>query len=165
MNIRRKKITDCEVWVDINIKSWNDNLKGIVSDRVLKIISDNRDSRIERDINNFKIDDWNYVLEENDNVVGILKIKQSDRKDYENCAEVQVLYLYTNQKGKGYGKCLINKAFEVLKDKGYKKVVIGCLEGNPSNEFYKHIGGKFIRQEPWDIFGEHYVENIYEYNI
>ena len=74
MNIRRKKITDCEVWVDINIKSWNDNLKGIVSDRVLKIISDNRDSRIERDINNFKIDDWNYVLEENDNVVGILKI-------------------------------------------------------------------------------------------
>ncbi len=33
------------------------------------------------------------------------------------------------------------------------------------NEFYKHIGGKFIRQEPWEIFGEHYIKNVYEYEI
>lgn len=165
MNIRKKQLKDCEVWVDINIKSWNENLKGIVSDRILKIITENRDSRIEKDINNFKLDDWNYVLEDNNNVIGIMKIKQSSRSGYEECGEVQVLYLYTNEKGKGYGKALINKAFEVLKNKGYKKVVIGCLVGNPSNEFYKHIGGKFIRQEQWEIFDEYYIENVYEYDI
>lgn len=165
MNIRKKQLKDCKVWVDINIKSWNENLKGIVSDRVLKIITENRDSRIEKDINNFKPDDWNYVLEDNNSVIGIMKIKQSNRSGYEACGEVQVLYLYTNEKGKGYGKALINKAFEVLKNKGYKKVVIGCLVGNPSNEFYKHIGGKFIKQELWEIFDEHYVENVYEYDI
>ena len=38
MNIRVKELKDCEVWVDINIRGWNDNLKGIVSDRVLKIL-------------------------------------------------------------------------------------------------------------------------------
>lgn len=165
MNIRKKELKDCEVWVDINIKSWNDNLKGIVSDRLLKIISDNRDARIEKDIDNFKIDDWNYVLEDNNNVIGIMKIKQSDRIGYEDCGEVQVLYLYTDEKGKGYGKALINKAFDVLKNKGYKKVVIGCLDGNPSNEFYKHIGGKYVRQDSWNIFDEHYMENVYEYDI
>ena len=165
MNIRKKELKDCEVWVDVNIKGWIDNLKGIVSDRVLKIISENRESRIQKDIYNFKIDDWNYVLEEDDNVVGIMKIKQSERKGYENCGEIQVLYLYTNKKGKGYGKTLVNKAFQVLKNKGYQKVLIGCLGGNPSNEFYKHIGGKFIKQEPLDIFDEHYMENVYEYEI
>lgn len=165
MNIRKKELKDCEIWVDINIKGWNDNLKGIVSDKLLKFISDNRDSRIKKDIAEFEVNDWNYVLEDNNKVIGILKIKQSNRKGYEDCGEVQVLYLHTDEKGKGYGKALINKAFNVLKEKGYKKVVIGCLVGNPSNNFYKHIGGKYIKQEPWDILDEHYLENVYEYDI
>ncbi|MBR2587778.1 MAG: GNAT family N-acetyltransferase [Bacilli bacterium] len=165
MNIRKKELKDCEIWVDINIKGWNDNLKGIVSDKLLKLISDNRDSRIEKDITEFEVNDWNYVLEDGNKVIGILKIKQSNRDGYEDCGEVQVLYLYTNEKGKGFGRALINKAFNVLKEKGYKKVVIGCLVGNPSNNFYKHIGGKYVRQEPLDILGEHYIENVYEYEI
>lgn len=165
MNIRKKQLKDCQVWVDINMKSWNENLKGIVSDRVLKIITENRDSRIEKDINNFKTDDWNYVLEENNCVIGIMKIKPSNRIGYEECGEVQVLYLHTNEMGKGYGKFLMNKAFEILRNKGYKRVVIGCLVENPSNEFYKHIGGKFIKQEQFKIFDEYYVENVYEYDI
>lgn len=165
MIIRKKELKDCEVWVDINVKSWNDNLKGIVSDKLLRFITENKDSRIKKDIENFKFDDWKYVLEENDRVVGIMKIKQSDRTDYEDCGEIQILYLYTSEKGKGYGKALVNKAFEVLKEKGYKKVVIGCLDKNPSNEFYKHLGGKFIRQDPWNILDEHYIENIYEYEL
>lgn len=45
------------------------------------------------------------------------------------------------------------------------KVVIGCLVGNPSNEFYKHMGGKLVEQEPWNILDEQYVENIYVYDI
>ena len=108
MQIRKKELRDCEVWVDINIKSWNENLKGIVSDRVLNIITENRDTRIKNDINNFKVDDWNYVLEEKEKVIGIMKIKQSQRIGYENCGEVQALYLYTSEKGKGYGKALID---------------------------------------------------------
>lgn len=165
MKIRQKEKKDCEAWVDINVKSWNDNLKGVVSPKLLKFILDNRNARIEKDIVTFKPNDLEYVLENNNRVIGILKMKKSNRVNYENCGEVQMLYLYTEEKGKGYGKALINKAFTVLKNKGYKKVVIGCLDGNPSNEFYKHIGGKYVRQEPWDIMSEHYFENIYEYDI
>lgn len=165
MIIRKKELKDCEAWVDVNVKSWNDNLKGIVSDKLLKYLRDNRDSRIKNDIANFEQDDWHYVLENNNKVVGIMKLKQSEKEGYKDCGEVQILYLYTEEKGKGYGKALINKGFEVLKNKGFKKVIIGCLDGNPSNDFYKHLGGKFIRQEPWNIMGEHYMENIYEYDI
>ncbi len=31
-----------------------------------------------------------------------------------------------------------------LKKLGCTKMIIGCLDGNPSNEYYKHIGGKFV---------------------
>ena len=33
-----------------------------------------------------------------------------------------------------------------LKNIGYDKMIIGSLEGNKSNEFYKHIGGKLIKK-------------------
>ena len=97
--------------------------------------------------------------------MGILKIKESDRENFKGYGEVQVLYLLSQVKGKGYGKALINVAFSKLKEKGFNKVVIGCLDGNPSNEFYKHLGGNFVKQEDWNIFDESYKENIYLYEI
>ena len=75
------------------------------------------------------------------------------------------MFHLSSAKGKGYGKALINVAFSKLKEKGFDKVVIGCLDGNPSNEFYKHLGGKFIKQDDWKIFDECYKENIYVYEV
>ena len=165
MIIRKKELKDCESWVDINVSSWNENLKGVVSDRLLKIMADNRESRIKNDRENFKETDTDYVLEDNKKVLGILRIRQSEIDGYWDCGEVKILYLYTEEKGKGYGKALLKKAFEILKNRGYQKVVLGCLDGNPANEFYKHMGGRFVRQDEWNVFGECYLENIYEYDL
>lgn len=165
MIIREKEYKDCEAWVNVNVSSWSDNLKGVVSDKVLKFLRDNKDLRIEKDKANFIQDDYHYVLEDNNKVIGILKIKESERENFSNYGEVQILYLLTEERGKGYGKTLLNKAFEVLKRKGFSKCVIGCLVKNPSNDFYKRMGGKYACQEPWNLFDETYVENIYEYDI
>ena len=147
MIIRKKELKDCEAWIDVNIESWNENLKGIVSDKILKHMKDKRSSRIENDISNFKYNDLDYVLELNGQIIGIMRLKPSEKEGFEDCGEIQMLYLYTLEKGKGYGKTLLNKGFEVLKSKGYKKAVIGCIDKNPANEFDKHMGGTFVRQE------------------
>lgn len=165
MIIRKKELKDCESWVDVNINSWNENLKGVVSDKLLDYMKEKRDTRIKKDLENFVSDDWNYVLEENGKVIGIMRLKEADKEEFKGYGEIQILYLYTEEKGKGYGKALVNKGFEVLKNKGYKKAIIGCLDGNPSNGFYKHMGGKLVRQDPWDVLDEHYKENIYEYDL
>ena len=48
---------------------------------------------------------------------------------------------------------------------GYNKMVNGCLEGNPSNEFYKHMGGKFIETNPFKVpNGQELIENLYFYD-
>lgn len=163
--IRKKELKDCEAWINVNISSWNENLKGIVSDKLLEKISSNKGDRIKKEIENYKQDDFHYVLEENKKIVGILKIKESDRESFKGCGEVQMLYLLSKVKGKGYGKNLINFAFYKLKAKGFNKIIIGCLDGNPSNVFYKHLGGKFVKQEECNIFDECYKENIYLYEF
>ncbi len=165
MIIRKKELKDCEPWVDVNIRSWNDNLKGVVSDKLLEYMRNKRESMIEKAKIDFEENDWKYVLEENSKVIGIMKLKEAEKEEFKGYGEIQILYLYKEEKGKGYGKALVKKGFEVLKKKGYKKVIIGCLEKNPSNGFYKHIGGKFVKQEQWNILNEQYMENIYEYEI
>lgn len=109
--IRKKELKDCEDWINVNISSWNDNLKGIVSDKLLEKIAFNKEERIKKEKEIFKQDDNHYVLEENNKIVGILKIKKSDRNDFKLYGEVQVLYLLSSAKGKGYGKALIDVAF------------------------------------------------------
>lgn len=41
----------------------------------------------------------------------------------------------------------------------FDKMVIGCLESNPSNNFYKHIGGKFIKTRIFENL--QLLENVY----
>ena len=50
-----------------------------------------------------------------------------------------------------------------LKDMGFDKVIVGCLENNPSNEFYKHLGGKFIKKRMFEKIN--IMENVYEFNV
>ena len=46
-----------------------------------------------------------------------------------------------------------------LREIGCNKMLIGCLQGNPSNEFYKHIGGKFIKTRVFQKLN--LIENVY----
>ena len=45
---------------------------------------------------------------------------------------------------------------------GCNKMVIGCLKGNPSNEFYKHIGGKLVKERIFEKL--QLPENVYYFD-
>ena len=57
---------------------------------------------------------------------------------------------------------LEKREIEELKSMGYDKMVIGCLVGNPSNKFYEHIGGKYIKQRIFEKL--QLPENVYYYD-
>jgi hypothetical protein len=42
-------------------------------------------------------------------------------------------------------------------------MIIGCLDGNPSNEFYKHLGGKFVKTRLYEKLN--IPENVYIFDI
>ena len=59
----------------------------------------------------------------------------------------------------GHGKELYNAGVKELKSMGFDKMIIGCLKGNSSNEFYKHIGGKYIKERMFEKL--QLPENVY----
>ena len=44
-------------------------------------------------------------------------------------------------------------------------MLIACLKGNPTNEFYKHMGGKLVKTTIRNIHGNDLDENVYYLNI
>ena len=78
---------------------------------------------------------------------------------------MQSLYVLQEYQKNGIGKELIQKAFNEAKKAGYKKMIIGCLEGNKSNGFYKKMGGKFIKKRKFKLPNQTLYENVYKYNL
>ena len=72
------------------------------------------------------------------------------------------LYIINGYKGYGFGKKLIDAGIKELKEMKFDKIIIGCLVGNPSNKFYEHIGGKYIKQRIFEKL--QLPENVYYFD-
>ena len=159
-NIRKRRKEDCPGVAHVVTVAWNETYKGIVPDDFLKSLYENEKERAQNSYNKFdESKNHQYVLEIDNKIVGFVNVGLSDETDYENCGEIHAVYIINGYKGYGFGKKLIEAGIEELKSMGFNKMVIGCLVGNPTNEFYKHIGGKFVKQKIFEKL--QLPENIY----
>ena len=160
--IRKKKKEDCKYVQTIITKSWQDTYKGIVSDEFLNSLSTNEEERIIKSENNFDEQNNNeLVLEIDEKVVGFIKYGEANDDNYKNYGEIKALYILNQFKGFGYGKLLVQEAVKKLILKGFDKIIIGCLDGNPSNGFYKHLGGRVDTTRTITRGNQNLVENVY----
>ena len=159
--IRKRKIEDSAELAHSIALVWNTTYKGIVDDDFLKWLLDNESQSAEKLRNNIYTKPDYYVLTLQNKIIGwIYYTLDSDK--YENAAEIHSLYILKEYQGNGYGKLLYNYATKNIMKKGLNKLIIGCLAGNPSNNFYKHLGGKYIGNH---LFREKYLENIYLFEL
>ena len=161
MNIRRRTIDDCASIAHIVTVCWNETYRGIVNNEFLDNLYKNEEERVISSKNKFnENDNHQFVLDVDDNIVGWINVGSSDYgEDY---GEIHAIYIMKEYQGKGYGRLLINEGIKELKRMGYHKMVIGCLDGNKSNDFYKHIGGNFVEQRIFEKLG--LPENVYVFN-
>lgn len=158
--IRKKERKDCREIAHVVTVAWNETYKGIVPDEFLNGLYLNENERAEKLYKNFnENDNHQFILEVDNKVVGFVNVGSTDEKEYENCGELHAIYIINGYKGKGYGKKLFETGVNELKAIGFDKMVIGCLKGNPSNEFYKHIGGKYIKERIFEKL--QLPENVY----
>ena len=161
--IRKKERKDCKAIAHIVTIAWNETYRGIVPDSFLDNLFLNEEERANNSYNNFnEKENHQYVLEVDNNIVGFIKVGSSN-DNYDNCGEIYALYIINGYKGKGYGKKLIEVGIKELKEMKFNKMIIGCLEGNPSNKFYEHIGGKLIEQRIFEKLK--LPENVYYFEI
>ena len=166
--IEDMNIDNVEYYARVNALAWKQSYKGIVNDDFLELI--NTELEIQKTISNLKegLNDSSrrFLLKYNDEYVGVLRVRKTKYDKYSECGELGALYLLDNVKGKGFGKILFNKSINELKEMNYDKMIIGCLSENPSNEFYKHMSGKFVDTNLLTLpNGQELIENLYYYEI
>lgn len=166
--IEKLNIDNAYEYAYVNSRAWLESYKGIIDDEYLEQI--NTDESIKtftEKLKGYVINDPNhfFLLRVDGKPMGVLCVRKSKYDDYQDCGELGAIYVLNEVKGKGYGKILFDYAKEELKKMGYKKMVNGCLEGNPSNEFYKHMGGKLVKKIPFVVknYGQELTENVYYY--
>lgn len=160
--IRRRTKNDCDAIAHVVTIAWNETYKGIVSDWFLEELKTNEKDRAKKSYEEFDINNNNQLVLEVDNeVVGFVKFGASLDEEFKNCGEINALYIISKYKGNGFGRKLVEEAIKELKSLGFNKMIIACFKGNPSNEFYKHIGGVYVKD---GIFKRlNLPENIYFY--
>lgn len=172
MNYTIKEIEkeDSYDYMYVSTYSWIETYKEIMADEFLEKIENELNQNVERLKNEFeqtKINEPDYkrfLLYVNGEPVGIVAICKSREEKYPKSGELCTLYLLNKAKKKGYGRILFDKAKSELKNMGFNDMIIYCIKDNPTNEFYKHMGGKTIFQKGRNIGGKDLIENVYYYN-
>src|SRR5574344_1012516 len=159
--IRKRKKEDAKELAHAIAEVWNDTYKGIVEQSFLDNLYKYESESADRIISNMDNQPYYYILEINNKIAGWIYFELESQK-YNGAAEIHSLYVLKEYQGHGYGKILYNYAVENVKNQNINKLVIGCLDGNKSNEFYKHMGGKYIKDS---LFRDKYKENIYLFEL
>lgn len=158
--IRKMTKEDCKDITHVITIAWNETYRGIVPDDILDNMYLNEKERTQKACDRFnENDNHQFVLEVDSKIVGYMNVGLVDDKNYPNCGEIHAIYIINGYKGYGYGKEMIEVGIKELKVMNCDKMIIGCLVGNPTNEFYKHIGGKLIKQRIFEKLK--LPENVY----
>lgn len=161
--IRKATIEDYKDIAHIVTIAWNETYKGIVPDWFLDKLKINENERTKNLCDQFgKNGNCQFVLEIDNKIVGFVNLGISTDDEYKDCGEIFALYIIAKYKRNGFGRKLVDEAKKELKNMGFNKMIIACLKGNPSNEFYKHIGGVYIKDGLYKRLG--LLENIYYFD-
>lgn len=171
MNYELKEIEKADLYdyMYVNTYAWDETYRGIIPDKFLDKIKEELNQNVERLESKFeqtKIDKPDYkrfLLKENNEPVGIFGVCKSKEEKYPNSGELCNIYLLNRVKKKGYGRLLFEKAKEELKKQEFNDMIISCIRENPTNEFYKYMGGELVFSKERNIGGKVLVENIYYY--
>ena len=159
--IRKAERCDCKDIAHVVTVAWNETYRGIVPDEILDSLYLNEDERARNSYDHFgKDDDQQFVLEADGETVGFMNLGYDENK---KCGEIHALYILNEFKHHGLGRKMIEKGIEELKNMNCNEMLIGCLEGNDANEFYKHLGGKLIGTRIFEKL--QLPENVYYFSF
>lgn len=160
MIIRKAKIEDAKDITQVYIDTWKITYKDLLDKQFLNSLTITEE-QINKKIDKIKKDNNFIVCEVNNKVVGVLTYEKSINSEYPDSGEIKTLYVLYEYQKKGIGKKLFNAGVKELIKLGFNDMIITCLVGNKSNDFYVYMGGKLIKQIDSVTAGEKTKENLY----
>lgn len=144
----------------VNVYTWKTTYSGLIQEDFI-------DSRIEKvteiaERNKSEIEEKdNFIVATVDGViVGFASYGESREEEFINAGEIYAIYVLSGFQGQGIGKEIFTVCIEELKKNRFDSVIINCLKGNNSLEFYKHMGAKIIGEREDEIKGILMIANI-----
>lgn len=113
-------------------------------------------------------DRYTLVMLDGDKIIGTSSYCKSRFEDYMDWGEIISIYFLPEYMGKGYGKALLEKAVQELREMGFKQIFLWVLEDNHrARHFYEKcefknsgkymdndIGGRQLRELQYVYFAD-----------
>ncbi len=173
--VRKAVLEEAEKIIDINIEVWNTTYKGLIPQEIIDKLQSKDPERISRNQKSIKEKQHTFVAEVDGKIVGFHTFGKTKDENFGDAGEIYAGYILDGYQGLGLGRKMAVACMKELIDNGYTTLVTKCLDGNPSNEFHKSLGGVFVGQstfEPMGIYvgkeNIYYHKNLaksYEYNM
>ena len=154
MNIIYEKATveDAEVIRFIGAYSWKETYTGLVPEDYLDYKTAHYRDKVNREKELIKNVNNNYYVARVDNkTVGYVLYGHSNNEKYKDYGYIGALYLLNKYQGHGIGKKLFRIALEGLKELGYSKMMLECMEGNNTINFYKKYLGEVVDEMDYPL--------------
>ena len=165
MQIRKALPIDALGITIVNVYTWKTQYTGLLPDELIDLrireIKKNSDSIKERIENGTNY----YVALEEDTIVGFCSFGKSREEEYKDYGEIYAIYNLEGFKKNGIGRSFFDIAIKYFKEQGFDKFIVKCLVNNPSEEFYKHMGGEIISKTQIEKCGFKIDENIFVFDV
>ena len=159
--IRYYKKEDIDEIAKIITEDWQIAYKGIIDEEYLEKL----DYKEKAEKKKKKYQEQKSIVYVDKEIKGYCRLKESEEEG-KKIGEIEGLYVKYNQRGKEIGRLLVKEAMKILKERGYKEVIIWCLKENiKARGFYEKIGGKLYKERYIEIGQKVYKEVSYIYKL
>ena len=167
ITIRKAVAGDATGIAIVRAYTWATAYHGLMPDSVLAGRINDVSQNAVRMKNLIEKGSFNYAVAIHNNaVIGFAGYGKSRDNHYPDDGEISALYVLKGFAGMGTGRKIFEFASGQLKTVGHRNMIINCLCGNPSINFYKHMGGKIIGSREDEIFGGYKIkEDILRFEL
>lgn len=162
INIQKARKKDALQIAIVNVYTWKTQYEELIPKEVIDFRIDNIEHSAEKIRARIKEDGRYLVAKKEDTVIGFCRYGKSNFGDY---GEVHALYVLKGFNKKGIGRLLFESAKEELKKMGFSKFRVNCLRGNPTLNFYIHMGGILSGEFENEVVGHKIKEDILFFDV
>jgi ribosomal protein S18 acetylase RimI-like enzyme len=156
VKIRLATIADAPSIAIVHVDTWRSAYRGIIPDAYLDNLSYERRTNFwHQAIAHPANATFVYVAEDaTDRIVGFASggPPQSEQPDYQG--ELWAIYVLQEHQGQGIGRQLVKAIARELISRSMSSMLLWVLKDNePSRRFYESLGGRFIKEQQFELGG------------
>lgn len=146
----------------MHVDTWRTTYSGLLPDDLLDNLSyQTRAEGWRRMLTRNDPGEFMLVAEQDGEVVGFVTGGAARENLGDYAGEIYAIYLLAAYQKQGIGRALFEQARAALAERGYDGLMLWVLDGNPTEAFYQHMGGKFIGSKQEEVGGQEVPHRAY----